>query len=120
MQVYGKAAEGLEEEKIERVKKFIASILAASKSRTIEYWLLTCLRHEEGDIKKFQQSFYLDERSLETLLKRWKQFFSIERDRVTLTAKDIGSYLKKLPAEESPDYAKHLAYSGKQKSKASS
>lgn len=115
VQVYGKAAGGLEEEKIERVRKFIASILMASKSRTIEYWLLTCLRKGGGDIKKFQQSFYLDQKSLGPLLERWGQFFRVEGDKVILTARDIESYVDRLPAEKSPDYARQLAYLGKQK-----
>lgn len=116
-QVYGKAAEGLEEEKIGRVRKFIASILTTSKSRTIEYWLLTCLRknYGGGDIKKFQQSFYLDDRSLEVLLKRWGQFLHIGGGKLTLTARDVESYLERLPVEKPSDYAKQLAYSGKRK-----
>lgn len=115
VQVYGKAVKDLEEEKIRRVCKFISSIIVNSKSRTIEYWLLTCLRKDGGDIKKLQQSFYLDDSSLETLLERWKQFFHIGGHKVTLSAKDIESYLKRLLPEELSDYAKHLAYSGKQK-----
>lgn len=114
VQVYGKAAEDLDKEKIARVRKFVASILTASKSRTIEYWLLTSLRKDGGDVKKFQKSFYLDDSSLESLLKRWGQFFHIEGEKATLTAKDIESYMERLPPEESSDYAKHLAYSGKQ------
>lgn len=113
VQVYDKATEGLDEEKIKKVQQFIASVLINSKFRTTEYWLLSCLRKNGGDTKKFQQFFCLDDNSLEILLTRWKPYIQIEGNKATLSAVDIETYLEKLPTEKSSDYAKQLTFSGK-------
>lgn len=113
VQVYGKVSEELDEDRTGQVREFIASVLVASKSKASEYWLLTSLRKGGGDIKKLQQSFYLDDKSLGVLLARWKKDFRIEENKAFLTAADILAYLKKLPHEDPSGYLKHLAYSGK-------
>lgn len=95
-----------------RIRKFVSKVLVTSRSQAIEYYLLHNLR-KNGILSKFQTDFMLDDKSLLTLLKRWKSILKVDGDRVHISAKAIQHYVETLPAETMSDYAKQIIFSGK-------
>jgi hypothetical protein len=95
----------------EKVSQFVSKIVMSIRSREVEYYLLNSLRKLKN-IKKFQQRFMLNDKSLITLLQRWK-FIEINNNQATLTSKEIQIYLDTLPKNNISDYYKQILYSGK-------
>lgn len=110
--IYQKMAEPLDGEKI---RKFVASVLAQSKSANMEYWMLHSLRKGKS-ISKFKTDFMLDEKNYLGLQQRWNLILKINGDNVTINAKEIQQYVESLKPETLSDYAKKLIFSGKEKS----
>jgi hypothetical protein len=98
----------------EKISRFVSNTMSLIKSRHVEYHLLNSLR-KVGSLHKFQEKFMLNDSSLSRLLERWK-FISVTGDKVTLTAKNIQTYLAGLTPNVHSEYYKRLLYSGKKAS----
>jgi len=109
--IYREISESFDRKKI---GTFIANILIKSKFISTEYFLLHNIR-KGNSISQFQSSFMLDEKSISTLLNRWKQILKVDGDKVSISSSGIQDYLKSLPSEKISEYSNQLIFSGKTK-----